>query len=383
MKKLFSTAAIAAALACLASCTEEKFHIEGQITEAADSLLYFENMSLEGPVMVDSVKLNADGRFSFADKRPEAPEFYRLRIAGQIINLSVDSTETVSVKAQYPTMATEYTVEGSDNCRRIKQLTLMQIELQNKAIALEQTQAMTPQERTDSLEKLIAVYKEKVSREYIAKEPKAASSYFALFQTIGQYLIFNPRNSRQDIKMFAAVATSWDVFYPGALRGANLHNIALEGIKNERIATEQSNKTINPKAIITAGLIDISLTDNKGATRSLTGLKGRVVILDFHVFATKESPARILMLRELYSKYHDRGLEIYQVGFDADEHFWKQQTAALPWISVYDPDGLNSRNLVSYNVRSLPEFFIIDRGNNLVSRSSQVEDLEKAIEQLL
>ena len=383
MKKLFGTAAIAAALACLASCTEEKFHINGQITEAADSLLYFENMSLEGPVTLDSARLDADGHFSFDGKRPEAPDFYRLRIDGQIINLSVDSTETVSVKAQYPTMATEYTVEGSDNCRRIKQLTLMQIELQNKAIALEQTQAMTPQERTDSLEKLIAAYKETVSREYIAKDPKAASSYFALFQTIGQYLIFNPRNSRQDIRMFAAVATGWDVFYPGSTRGANLHNIAMEGLKNERIANAQTAKTIDPAKIITAGLIDITLADNKGASRSLTDLKGRVVILDFHVFATKESPARILMLRELYSKYHDRGLEIYQVGLDADEHFWKQQTAALPWISVHDPAGLNSQNLVSYNVRSLPEFFIIDRNNNLVNRSSQIKDIEHAIEQLL
>lgn len=89
------------------------------------------------------------------------------------------------------------------------------------------------------------------------------------------------------------------------------------------------------------------------------------------------------MLRELYNKYHDRGLEIYQVGLDADEHFWKQQTAALPWISVHDPAGLNSQNLVSYNVRALPEFFIIDRGNNLVNRSSQIKDIEQAIEQLL
>ena len=106
-------------------------------------------------------------------------------------------------------------------------------------------------------------------------------------------------------------------------------------------------------------------------------------MLDFHVFSMDESPARILMLRELYNKYHAQGLEIFQVSLDSDEHFWKQQTAALPWISVRDPNGLRSSTLVVYNVQGVPEFFLIDRGNNLVKRSSQMKDLENEIKALL
>jgi hypothetical protein len=97
----------------------------------------------------------------------------------------------------------------------------------------------------------------------------------------------------------------------------------------------------------------------------------------------KDSPARILMLRELYNKYHAQGLEIYQVSLDADEHFWKQQTAALPWICVREPQGIDSSTLTIYNIQGVPEFFLIDRGNNLVSRSQQIEDLEKSIKSLL
>ena len=48
-------------------------------------------------------------------------------------------------------------------------------------------------------------------------------------------LIFNPRSSEQDVKVFAAVATSWDTFYPNEERGENLHNIAIEGMKDIRI----------------------------------------------------------------------------------------------------------------------------------------------------
>ena len=88
-------------------------------------------------------------------------------------------------------------------------------------------------------------------------------------------------------------------------------------------------------------------------------------------------------MREIYNKYHAQGLEIYQISLDTDEHFWKQQTAALPWISVRETEGLSSRSLMVYNVQSLPEFFIIDRGNNLVKRSQQVKDIEAEIKSLL
>ena len=357
--------------------------MEGTIANAKDSTLYFENMSLQGPVTVDSVKLDDDGAFSFSDKCPEAPEFYRLRIAGQIINVSIDSTETVNVKASMPDMAKNYEVSGSEQCSKIRTLALKQIELQNRAIAIERNINLGTEVAADSINKLVTAYKEEVKRDFIFQEPKAASSYFALFQAIGPYLLFNPRTSKADIKVFAAVATSWDTFYPGAERGENLHNIAIEGMKTERIVAAEQNAKIDASKVSEAGIIDIKLRDNKGVERSLTQLKGKVVLLDFHVFAMDESPKRILMLRELYNKYHAQGLEIYQVSLDTDEHFWKQQTSALPWISVIDPASVNSQTLVLYNVQSVPDFFIIDRSNTLVKRAANVKDLDAEIGALI
>jgi peroxiredoxin len=154
-------------------------------------------------------------------------------------------------------------------------------------------------------------------------------------------------------------------------------------MKNQRIVEEQRNQTIDASKVTEAGVLDIALTDNKGQLRHLTDLKGKVVLLDFHVFALEDSPARILMLRELYNKYQAQGFEVYQVSLDTDEHFWKQQTAALPWVSVRDADGVQSQRLLLYNIQSIPEFFLIDRGNNLVKRSAQIKDLEAEIKKLL
>lgn len=387
MKKTFSSlclCTLALMAAMLTSCNNKKFHINGIVTEAKDSVLYLENMSLDGPVVVDSVKLDDKGAFSFSGKAPDAPEFYRLRIAGQIINLSVDSTETVDVKASYPSMATGYTVDGSAECATIRELALKQIDLQNRVIAVQNNPNLGYDLTRDSIGKLVAAYKEDIKRNYIYKAPMRASSYFALFQTLGNMLIFNPRENADDVKVFAAVATSWDTYHPDALRGKNLHNIAIEGMKNVRIMrNKMAAQNIDASKVNVSNIIDISLLDNQGNRRSLTDLKGKVVMLDFHVFGSNGSTKRIMEMRELYNKYHDRGFEIYQVAFDPDEHFWKTQTAALPWISVRDPQGLQSQNLAAYNVSSIPTFFLIDRNNEVKKRDSQITDIDAEINALL
>ena len=390
ISKIYSAAVIMVAALAFTSCNNKKFHINGNITEATDSMLYLENLSLNGPVKIDSVKLGEDGAFAFDENAMDSitPEFYRLRIANQSINLSIDSTETVKVKASYPQMSYKYEVEGSENCSKIKELSIKQMILQNNINAI----AKSPNMGIDSVDVIVARmldgYKQDIKVNYIFKEPMKASSYYALFQTIQlgnvNSLIFNPRNNKDDVRVFAAVATSWDTYYPGAERGKNLHNIAIEGMKDIRIIENQrAQQQIDASKVSVNGCIDLAMEDSKGQVRRLTDLKGKVVLLDFHLFASSESTKRIMMLRELYNKYHAAGLEIYQVSVDPNEHFWKTSTAALPWICVRDEGGVQGQSLQLYNVQSIPTFFLIDRSNTLKARDAQIKDLDEAIKNLL
>ena len=390
ISKIYSAAVIMVAALAFTSCNNKKFHINGNITEATDSMLYLENLSLNGPVKIDSVKLGEDGAFAFDENAMDSitPEFYRLRIANQSINLSIDSTETVKVKASYPQMSYKYEVEGSENCSKIKELSIKQMILQNNINAI----TKSPNMGIDSVDVIVArmldAYKQDIKVNYIFKEPMKASSYYALFQTIQlgnvNSLIFNPRNNKDDVRVFAAVATSWDTYYPGAERGKNLHNIAIEGMKDIRIIENQrAQQQIDASKVSVNGCIDLAMEDSKGQVRRLTDLKGKVVLLDFHLFASSESTKRIMMLRELYNKYHAAGLEIYQVSVDSNEHFWKTATAALPWICVRDEGGIQGQSLQLYNVQSIPTFFLIDRSNTLKARDAQIKDLDEAIKNLL
>ena len=387
ISKTLSALAVSLMMLGAVSCSNKKFEVSGNITDAKDSLLYFENMSLNGPVVVDSTKLDADGNFSFAVDAPSAPEFYRLRIAGQIINVAADSTEHVSIKAAYPTMASQYEVSGSDECSKIKELAIGQMALQATINNIVRNTNLNDDVMRDSIRVILAQYKEGVKNNYIFKEPMKAYAYFALFQTIAlgyeNVLVFNPRSNEDDVKVFAAVATSWDTYYPKAERGLNLHNIAIEGLKNIRIMKAEQQQTVDPSKVEYTGVIDIALPDNKGNIRKLSSLKGKVVMLDFHLFETKESTARIMQLRELYNKYHAQGFEIYQVSIDPDEHFWKTSVAALPWICVHSDDGLNAAELGMYNVKDIPTYFLIDKNNVLQKRDVQIKDIDAEIKALL
>lgn len=383
MKKIFLMAL--AALALGACNSEQKFKVEGEVTGADGKMLYLEASALEGIVPLDSVKLKSGGSFSFKQAAPESPEFYRLRVEDKVINFSVDSTETVTLNAPYADFSTAYTVEGSPNSSKIKELTLKQMKLQSGVDALlrgMQAHRMGTDVFEDSLAALLKAYKDDVKINYIFAAPNTAAAYFALFQKLNNYLIFDPLNSKDDIKCFAAVATSLNNFYPHADRSKNLYNIVIKGMKNTRPA-QQKVMEIPEEVINETGIIDINLRDMKGNVHKLSDLKGKAVILDFTIYQTAVSAAHNYMLRDLYDKYAAQGLQIYQVSLDADEHYWKTTADNLPWICVRDANGVYSSFAAAYNVKNVPALFLINKKNELSARGDNLKDLEAAVKALL
>lgn len=375
---------IAAALlfAGVTACNNEPaFKVQGEVTDAADKMLYLEQTGLDGIVALDSVELGSNGTFSFSAARPEAPDFYRLRIEDKVINFSVDSTETVEVKADYKNFATDYNIQGSESNQKIKELVLLQTDLQERVNQLAQS-GIPVGIVQDSLSRMVNAYKNNVKRNYIFVGPNKPYAYFALFQVLNGYMIFDPLNNKEDVKCFAAVATSMNNLYPHADRSRNLYNMVIKGMKNTR-APQVKPLDIPADKIQETSIIDIPLMDINGTTRHLTDLKGKVVLIDFTAYGSAESGARNLLLREIYDKYAPQGLEIYQISLDTDEHFWKTAADNLPWICVRDPQGPYSTYVNLYGVTKLPTAFLVSRNNELSMRIGEKTNLEEAIKKLL
>ena len=370
-------------MAGLVACdSTPKFKVQGEVNGAQDKMLYLDLSGVTGINVLDSVELGSDGAFRFEVNRPDAPEFYRLRMDGKVVNFAVDSTETVTIRSAAEKFDTDYVVEGSENNQKIKELVLLQAELQKKVVALAQNRDIPAGIAQDSLSAMVNGFKDKVKREYIYAAPNTTYAYFALFQTMNGYMIFDPLANKEDVKCFAAVATSMNNAYPHADRSRNLYNMVIKGMKNTR-PVRQETLEIDPSIIKEADIIDIQLKDLKGNVRTLTELKGKVVLVDFTVYNHTLSAAHNLALREVYNKYHSQGLEIYQISLDADEHFWKTSADNLPWVCVRDANGAYSQYVSLYNVTDLPSLFLVGRDNVLKSRVEDVKDLESKVKSLL
>ena len=359
----------------LAACKRQAdFTVEGVVSGADGQVMYLENVGVSSVETLDSVRLTAAGEFRFERPRPAYPDFYRLRLNNQLINFSIDSTETISFVADAETFATSYRVEGSENCKAIKNITLAQLDA-NQAIGRAR-RAYEADQLADTayarqVEEAVGAYKE-VARRYIYSAPMSAAAYFALFQQIDGLLLFDLYD-KEDSKAYGAVATSLDHFYPESPRSKHLYNLALQSIKVIRSQRPVNLDNVEKEEV---GYVDIELPDIQGVNQKLSALTpGNIVLLNFTAYMSEWSPALNMALGELYVEYHDKGLEVYQVSLDGDVHFWKNAASNLPWTCVRDPQTVYSQVAALYNVKQLPVIFVLDRSGNLVKRVDDMKNL--------
>ena len=367
----------------LSACNNSSdFTVKGVVAGADGQLMYLENVGISNVVTLDSIKLAPGGKFKFTEKRPEYPDFYRLRLNNQLINFAVDSTETISFVADAGTFATSYSVEGSENSKAIKAITLAQLDANQAISRLRKEYEDKMISDTTYRTKVLAAadaYKE-VARKYIYSAPMSTAAYFALFQQIDGLLFFDLYD-RKDVKAYGAVATSYDHAYPESPRSKHLYNLTLQSMKVLRAQRPVDYSNVETKEI---SFLDIELPDVRGEVVKLsTVAPGKVVLINFTAYQTEWSPALNMALGELYTKYHDQGLEIYQVSLDSDFHFWRNGASNLPWVTVHDPQSVYSQVAGLYNVKQLPALFILDRKGNLVKRVEDVKKLEADVKAVL
>jgi len=360
----------------------DSFVVKGVIAGAAGQILYLENTGLSTVTTLDSVKLKPDCKFIFKQPRPEYPDFFRLKLNNQIIHFSVDSTETITFTADVNNFDTSYKVEGSENSKAMKEITLARLDANQELKRLRDSFGMNlipDSTYRESVLKVVESYKN-VAKKYIYGAPLSPVSYFALFQQSDGLLFFDLYDSA-DSKAFAAVATSYLTYYPENPRSKQLENLALQSLK---IVRSERQRTLNLPDAVEVSYIDITLPDVLDKSIKLSDIaKGKAVLVVFSAFQTEWGPNFNNELRKLYRKFNEMGFDIYHVSLDNDVHFWKNAAYYLPWVTVHDPQTVYSSIAATYNVRQLPALFLIDKKGNLVKRIESVETLEADIQAVL
>ena len=196
---------------------------------------------------------------------------------------------------------------------------------------------------------------------YVYTHPRSMSVIPLLYQkTSGGVPVFGQAT---DAILMERVYDTLKTVYPAS---PYLVSLADE-VSLRRNALEMQNRIAAAEEV---DFPEIVLSDVNGRQQSLTSLKGKVIVLMFWDASNVEQRVYNSDLKILYDRYHDRGLEIYQVGLNSDKTAWAMQVKeqGLPWISVCDPSAGTSVAAMLYNVSKLPAMYIISRDGSIQSR---------------
>jgi peroxiredoxin len=384
-KYIYRILAVCCSFIIIGGCRKsDEFTVKGVVAGASGQTLYLENTGLSTITVIDSFRLKSDGKFLFKQKRPAYPDFYRLKLKNQLIpiHFSVDSTETIIFTADAHNFATSYTVEGSENCKAIKEITLAQLDANQEIHKLRDSYGMNliPDAiYQENALKTIKSYKD-IALKYIFGAPASPVAYFALFQQIDGLWFFDLYN-RTDSKAYGAVATSYKTYYPESPRTKQLEMLALQSMK---VTRGERKNALNINDAKEVNFIDIELPDINNNKIKLSDIaQGKSVLVNFTAYQTEWSPTFNMQLNELYNKYKERGFEIYQISLDNDAHFWKNAASNIPWTSVHDPQSIYSSVAAIYNVRQLPTLFLLNKKGEMVKRIESIDTLEDDIKSVL
>ncbi len=137
--------------------------------------------------------------------------------------------------------------------------------------------------------------------------------------------------------------------------------------------------------------------DSVGKTISLTGTtlsgkqfdvsraRGRIVLIDYWATWCQPCTQAFEPLKQLQAKYGQQGFFVVGVNLDSNRSEAAQflNTNRVPWESLFEPGGLESRLANELGILTLPTKILIDQQGRVVNRNVEISELEDQIKELL
>jgi len=121
-----------------------------------------------------------------------------------------------------------------------------------------------------------------------------------------------------------------------------------------------------------------------GKELSLYDLRGHIVLLDFWASWCGPCMAEMPNVKEIYKKYHDKGLEILGVSLDSKKEPWVNaiEKNELMWHHVSTLNKFDCPIAGQFRVTGIPRMYILDKDGKIIAQDLRGEELAKKMDEL-
>ena len=346
---------------------EQEFNVAGTLSDTNGVYIYLDELKSKSIQVKDSIKIGENGRFLIIGKIEEVG-FYRLRISDDdFVNLVINPGDQLEITADATNLYNTYQIKGSKDAHLLYEFNdyIRKFNIQTDSLRIV-AGTVYGKPNADSLNNLInSVYNQLLSerqsyaRDFVQKNATSIASLAAI-QSL---------EPEKDLKSYLKLKKELTVIYPNS-----------EYVKNFNVQVERMSKlSIGSEAP------QIVLNDPNGVTIPLASLRGKIVLIDF--WASWCKPCRIENpnVVRLYNRYKDKGFEIYGVSLDKNKSNWVSaiQQDGLEWLQVSDLQFWNSSVVKLYDIKSIPQTYLIDEYGIIIAKGLRGQALEAKLAETL
>ncbi|TKG94825.1 AhpC/TSA family protein [Puteibacter caeruleilacunae] len=362
MKNIFI---VLIAVFLFASCGDKGFVINGTLEGMDTGKLYLKKLEKGRMVAVDTAELQA-GQFSF-DGKVGLPELHYILMENDkpLFPLFVENS-SITIQAKKDSLQSAV-IAGSES-QDVFQLFMDEYTKFAKMVQGRQQEYM--QARTmGNKDKMAearaeidaAVENQKLYTKNFIKENSGSVVAPFLF---GQVLA-----KEMSVAEIDSVIASFDEKIANSIYVVELKEL----VEKER------------KTAVGSSAPDFTLNTPEGKPLSLSSLKGKYVLIDFWASwcgpCRQENPNVV----KLYYQYKDKGFDILSVSLDRKKDDWLKaiDEDGLAWNHVSDLKFWQCEAAKLYNVKAIPQTYLIDKDGVIIGKGLRGEALAKKLNELL